>query len=269
LQSASAAVFVTDAAYESDSEVPQDGQRTSKVAIDLSVEGGEKGVGAVRPWEGAVVKPDDAPPNDGTQPDAQLELEWIYGYKTLGVRSNLAIDSRGRFIYPAASVIVAYDAAAHTQEFFRAHTDDVVCLAQHPRRRDVIATGQMATVVKGRSADPFACVYDWQSQQTWQLPPMAGQRKVVSLAFSGDGRFLATAGCDNDFTITVWDWENKAIVATCKSASRAEITHLAFQGGHEARPATYEICAVGPKAVTFYYLGAGGRAPLTAKQVGV
>ena len=79
LQSESAAVFVTDAAYESDSEVPQDGQRTSKVAIDLSVEGGEKGVGAVRPWEGAVVKPDDAPPNDGTQPDAQLELEWIYG----------------------------------------------------------------------------------------------------------------------------------------------------------------------------------------------
>ena len=170
-------------------------------------------------------------------------------------------------IFRRPAVIVAYDPAAHTQEFFRAHTDDVVCLAQHPRRRDVIATGQMATVTEnGRSSDPFACVYDWASQQTWQLPPMAGQRKVVSLAFSGDGRFLATAGCDNDFTITVWDWENKSIVATAKSANKVEITHLAFQGGHDARPGTYEICAVGPKAVTFYYLGAGGRAPLTVKQ---
>lgn len=30
---------------------------------------------------GAVIPPDDAPANDSRAPDANLQLEWVYGYR--------------------------------------------------------------------------------------------------------------------------------------------------------------------------------------------
>jgi WD40 repeat protein len=104
-------------------------------------------------------------------------------------------------------------------------------LAQHPTRADVIATGQVASIVDGHSANPYddiftrishfdefsvmgpwsvstnrstsplfclscasyICVYDWSSKQCWQLPALH-QRRVCALAFSADGKYLASAG---------------------------------------------------------------------------
>lgn len=133
--------------YASDSDVPADGSRRKVMVEDESA---EKGVGCVRPWEGAVVAPDDAPAANLAAPDARLELEWAYGFKTQGVRGTLAIDSRGRLIYPAAAVVVAFDAKTNTQEHFCGHNDDIVSFAQHPTRRDVIATGQVRNVLRCR-----------------------------------------------------------------------------------------------------------------------
>ena len=169
------------------------------------------------------------------------------------MRGVLAIDSRGRLIYPAASVVVAFDVAANSQEHFMGHTDDVCALAQHPTRPDVIASGQMAHIENGRSQDPFVCVYDWSTKETWRLPALSKQRRVAALAFSCDGKYLASAGFDDSFTITVWDWESKSVVGTIGSIAKAEIASLAWS------PKTPgELCAVGPKSVGFYYLGAGG-----------
>ena len=237
-----------------------------------------------------------------------------YGFKTQGVRGTLAIDSRGRLIYPAAAVVVAFDPKTNTQEHFCGHNDDIVSFAQHPKRPDVIATGQvciffvtlsalrvsylcvlsvlsyafcsqctlgmqcrvghhahfslffffaskisrhqMATIEGKRSADPFICVYDWSTQQTFKLPAMAKQRKVAALAFSADGKYLASAGFDNDFTITVWDWESKSVVASCTGLNKVECTYLAWS------PRAAEFCAVGPKSVAFYSLSG---ASLTVK----
>lgn len=246
-----------DSEYPSDSEIPQDSVR---VKVLLEEEPEAKGVGCVRPWEGAVVAPDNAAPNNPAAPDANLELEWIYGFKTQGVRGNLAFDSRGRLIYPAAAVVVAFDAAHNTQEYFRGHTDDVCALAQHPTRPDVIASGQMAWIKDGHSQDPFICVYDWATQQTWQLPALAKQRRVAALAFSADGRYLASAGYDDAYTITVWDWERKVVVGSIGALNKVEVTSMAWSHKNVA-----ELCAVGPKSVGFYYLGPGG-VGLTAKQ---
>jgi hypothetical protein len=36
---------------------------------------------AVKPWIGAIKEPDYHPPVNNSQPDARLELEFVYGYR--------------------------------------------------------------------------------------------------------------------------------------------------------------------------------------------
>ena len=49
----------------------------------------------------------------------------------------------GSIVFTTAGVGVVYDKAAHTQEFFNMHHEDIVAMALHPDGEHV-ATGQMA-----------------------------------------------------------------------------------------------------------------------------
>ncbi len=68
---------------------------------------------AVRPWEGVIKnsKPTHYHPsaNEGAMPDAELQLEHIYGYRCFDSRNNLAYDTKGELIYPAAGVGVCHN----------------------------------------------------------------------------------------------------------------------------------------------------------------
>ena len=73
---------------------------------------------------------------------------------------------------------------------------------------------------------------------------------------------MAAAGCDDDKTISVFDWEARRLVATIGGLNKVDVTHLAWSSKADT---PNEFCACGPKTVAFYYLGAGG-AGLTLKQ---
>lgn len=42
-------------------------------------------------------------------PEDNLSLEWVYGYAGQGQRSNVAYNSQGHIVYPAASMGVVLD----------------------------------------------------------------------------------------------------------------------------------------------------------------
>lgn len=174
---------------------------------------------ATKPWKGAIKEPTNKPPINSAVPDPKLQLEWIYGYRGHDSRSNVAYNNAGHIVYPMAGVCVVYDSKSHSQEHFFGHNDDVICLAQHPLDKNIFATGQVATIVDRIGTPPHICIWDSTDlKQMWVLPN-AHIRAVRTLGFSCDGKYLASVGDDDNFTIKVWDWKNKKVVATTKGDS--------------------------------------------------
>lgn len=81
---------------------------------------------SIKPWVGTVTatKPDNAPSNNPSAPDAQLQIDWIYGFKC-DSRQTILIDGRGRIIFGAASVLVAFDVNNHTQQHYKGPSDEI------------------------------------------------------------------------------------------------------------------------------------------------
>lgn len=100
---------------------------------------------AVKPYEGVRrnMVPTGYKPSkkDMSPPEAQLDLEYVYGYRCHDTRNNLFYSHDGtKLLYHAAALGVIYDKATNTQKFFRGHTDDIHCMALHPTE-PIIATG--------------------------------------------------------------------------------------------------------------------------------
>ena len=170
----------------------------------------EAGFLARQPCRAALV----APTGHRTAHDAHLktdhalQLDFVYGYRAHDARHNVAYNADGLVVYPAAATGVCYDGREHTQQFFTAHTDDVICMAMHPDR-EIVATGQVGK-------DPTICV--WSSTTCELLAELKGfhQRAVVSLSFDAAGKCLASVGLDDDHSVAVYDWQSRRMLANAK-----------------------------------------------------
>ena len=179
-------------------------------------------LGSVKPWQASIFAPTNAPPLDSTPPDETLRLDWVYGFRGFDTRRAAlwlgggGDGSRdGAIVYPAASVVVSYDPATHTQSYFLEHKDDVLGLAVH-RERGLIASSQKAYREGGRTRKPTI----WVSSATGAWAPhgplvltACNQRWVSLLCFNTSGDLLCSVGNDNDNSLVLWDW--KKGVALC------------------------------------------------------
>ena len=73
---------------------------------------------SVKPWLGAVVEPDDHPPVVKEKPEVELELEYVYGYRSADAKQNLYYNADGNLIYNVATLGVILDKESNTQTFF-------------------------------------------------------------------------------------------------------------------------------------------------------
>jgi len=133
-------------------------------------------------------------------PDAQLALAFVHGYDGhASTSANLFYAPSGEVVYPAAGVVVVFDAARHSQRFFLGHDDDVLCLALSPDGA-LAASGQVGK-------DPRVLVWDVAScAPRARLQMGYGYRGVQAVAFSPNGRRIAAIGTDNSHTLFLWDW---------------------------------------------------------------
>ena len=142
--------------------------------------------------------PSTTPPTRSA-PEDTLKLEHVHGYRSHDVRANIAYDVRGNLVFPAAAVGVVMNTTTRKQNFFKAHADDLQCLAAHPSGQ-VVATAQ----VGNRSPIHIWKTIDGERVATIFPPPGAA---TLNLAFSADGRFLASVGADEEHTVCVHEWE--------------------------------------------------------------
>ena len=85
------------------------------------------------------------------------------------------------------------------QNFFKAHADDVQCLAAHPSGQ-VVATAQVG------NKSPIHVWKTIDGERVATIFPPHGAA-TLNLAFSADGRFLASVGADEEHTVCVHEWE--------------------------------------------------------------
>jgi microtubule-associated protein-like 6 len=206
--------------------------------------------GMVKPWVGTVaaLTPDNAPKNNALAPDARLQLEWVYGLKSDETRQHVHLDSSNRIIFPAAAVLVAYDAQAHTQSHFFGPTDEITCVAQDPTNSNVYVVGQGAAIVDKRSSDPFLSIIDVGSGDVSALPKRH-KKGICSVAVSADGSMAASCGLDDNFNIIVWDLKGREAIAQEKAMNKTKVLHMAW-----STVSPNEFCAVGQDTVAFYSL---------------
>jgi len=167
---------------------------------------------AVKPWIGAMKEPTNPPKINLSAPSQQLAIDWVHGYRGFDSRSNLVYNALGEIVYPTAALVVIYK--DKQQRYFQAHNDDIRCLAQHPTEKNLIATGQNATVVDGRSQPPSAFVWDSSNPgaKPFSMKMSRKDRAIRAVCFLADGESLVTVSNDDDHTIKLWDWRSEKLI---------------------------------------------------------
>ena len=159
--------------------------------------------GAVKPWLTNVVNtvPSSYKPSklDGALPDAQLELEFVHGYRCHDTRNNLRYTADGEIVYHTAAIGIVYNKDEHKQRFYNEHFDDITALAIHPDR-NIVATGEMG---------PYPLISIWNIETNEALvhirEPLT--KGINHLAFSKDGKYLVATAADDAHNVAVFDWE--------------------------------------------------------------
>uniref|UniRef100_A0A1I8F6U3 WD_REPEATS_REGION domain-containing protein n=1 Tax=Macrostomum lignano TaxID=282301 RepID=A0A1I8F6U3_9PLAT len=199
-------------------------ERVGKRPTEQQQAGGD-GLDALRP---AVSRKTPKPPKvasgDKKRPHhqheevADLQLEFVHGYRGFDCRSNLHYlnEAGDTIVYHAAGACIVHQVSAGTQSFFLGHDDDILCLMVNrvPKFAGVVASAQIG------SADPPILV--WSSRTLATLATLRGAHSVgvCSLDFSASGKHLVSVGLDSQHTIAVWRWQEGQLVTTCGGNSQ-------------------------------------------------
>jgi len=186
---------------------------------------------AVKPWLGAVKNsvPSDYKPTKGESdpPHAQLNLEFVHGYRCHDSRNNLKYAATGEIVYHTAAVGIVYDPKNRTQRFFMEHSDDIICLDVY---ENMAITGQIGH-------KPLICVWDIRDLSCKVMLKGVLEKGIVNVCFSNDGKLFAASSLDEDHDIVVYDIEkevatkekpNKTGLVAKGKGAKAEILDMRF-----------------------------------------
>ena len=243
--------FATDGATDSDSEVEYDKQSTSATAdaamVVSSAGESREPAAAFEAVSQQLVQPlvESSEPawaeglSNSQACSSRLELQFVYGYDC---RRNLCLLPSGEVAFPAANLVVVFEARAQRQRFYAAHDAAVKCMTLHPRGV-LVASGQAGDASRasvenasgsggtGGVGAPHICVWQPDGLETVALLSSLHHAGVCELAFSPDGERLASIGADAEHTLGLWDWRRGTLLASSRcseGAAPCAIFGLAF-----------------------------------------
>lgn len=188
---------------------------------------------ACKPWKGVVLNsvPSDykPSPNESSEPDSNLELEFIHGYRCHDTRNNLRSLSNGDLVYHSAAVGIVFNKESRTQKFYFDHIDDITALTIHPNKR-IIATGEIG---------PYPLIGVWDAENMECLVRINGPllKGINHLCFSKCGKYLAASAADDEHNIAIFEWakgakiqQNSANIKSQKQKAAASINPVLAAG---------------------------------------
>jgi WD40 repeat protein len=188
-------------------------------------EGADAGAGdqfmSVRPYEGAIMEPDEHNDESTSPPDVQYELEYVYGYRAEDSRMNCFYNKDGHICYMTAALGVILDQRSNTQKFFGGgqtdntskkvardevgHTNDITAMDMS-NCRGLCATGQ-------NGSRPVAFIWDSTTgDKKGRYKLDKGMREVTAIAISPDNKHVALTDNHNDHNLWIYDVESQSKV---------------------------------------------------------
>ena len=96
---------------------------------------------AVKPWLGAIKEPTyDYPKQTKHAPSAEIELEYVHGYRVKDCRQNLYFGDEKTLIFHAAAVLIYHNVKSNSQQLLVDHKDDILSIDFH-KESDAVITG--------------------------------------------------------------------------------------------------------------------------------
>lgn len=135
-------------------------------------------------------------PRDTEAPDANLELEYVHGYRCFDVRNNIGYcDDGDNILYFTAAVAIIHNIASNTQKFVFENSDDIISLAI---RGQICASAELG---------PKPIISLWSNETREVYGNLAGilTKGVLHMAFDNKGEKLAAVGMDSEKTVVVFD----------------------------------------------------------------
>jgi WD40 repeat protein len=168
--------------------------------VSEEVSGGDQFM-AVKPWEGAVKPPSNYrfAAGDDDAPDAELDLEFVHGYRCHDVRNNIAYSKDGKnVLYFTAAVGVIHNLEKNAQTFVFENTDDILSMATY---EDLCCTGEIG---------PRPVLSLWNNLTGQVYGNLIGvlTKGICQIAFDSTGTRLAAIGMDTDHTVVIFDVES-------------------------------------------------------------
>nr|XP_020441832.1 echinoderm microtubule-associated protein-like 6 isoform X2 [Monopterus albus] len=183
-----------------------------------------------------------------------LVLDHVFGFRGFDCRNNLHYLNEGtEIVYHTAATAIVHSLSTGIQSFYLEHTDDILCLTvnQHPKYKNIIATGQIGDISELPGSTPLIHVWDAMSKQTLSILRCPHSKGVSYINFSATGKLLLSVGVEPEHTITVWRWQEGSRV--CSKAGHPDRIFVA-----EFRPdSDSQFVSVGIKHVKFWTLAGG------------
>nr|XP_033956112.1 echinoderm microtubule-associated protein-like 6 [Pseudochaenichthys georgianus] len=183
-----------------------------------------------------------------------LVLEHVFGFRGFDCRNNLHYLNDGTdIVYHTAATAIVHSLSTGTQSFYLEHTDDILSLTanQHPKYKNVIASGQIGDISEVPGTTPSIHVWDAMSKQTLSILRCPHTKGVGYVNFSATGKLLLSVGVEPEHTITVWRWQEGSKV--CSKAGHPDRIFVV-----EFRPdSDSQFVSVGIKHVKFWTLAGG------------
>ncbi|XP_037543112.1 echinoderm microtubule-associated protein-like 6 isoform X2 [Nematolebias whitei] len=213
--------------------------------------------GSRPPVSRAVPQPDKLQKNNVSKKKRVVEeliLDHIFGFRGFDCRNNLHYLNDGTdIVYHTAATAIVHSLTNGTQSFYLEHTDDILCLTvnQHPKYKNIIATGQIGDISDFPGTTPSIHVWDAMSKQTLSILRCPHSKGVGYLNFSATGKLLLSIGVESEHIITVWRWQEGSRV--CSRAGHPDRIFVV-----EFRPdSDTQFVSVGIKHVKFWILAGG------------
>eukprot|EP01006_Ploeotia_vitrea_P032137 TRINITY_DN64396_c0_g1_i1.p1 TRINITY_DN64396_c0_g1~~TRINITY_DN64396_c0_g1_i1.p1 ORF type:complete len:1185 (+),score=181.09 TRINITY_DN64396_c0_g1_i1:77-3631(+) len=163
-----------------------------------------------------------------------LSKRHAFGTKA-DVKDNIHYIDDTTVAYPVGRNVVIYNTQANTQKFIPGgdKTEAITAMALTPNKKYI--------AVAESGDNPAVAIYDTTTRKRRKLlnVPDLSSREFVCLAFSSDGRHLATQGGFPEWNLVYWNWERSKALSMIASAPDKQ------QNGQDKQLITQ--CSINPR----------------------
>lgn len=191
----------------------------------------------VEPWRSCIAEPTDwleklmktnkyYLPTSST--DVDFEMVRIHGCRLADTRGSVRYTAAGTLAYFASSSCIVYNRGTDSQKILHgSHTGPVIALGEHPSGQ-IFATGELSMIYEYGPS-----IVLWSAVDARTITIIKGDHPnssgVSLLAFSENGKTLASIGMNEDNTLVTHEWSKSATVfKTPTEKGRNKVLCLCF-----------------------------------------